>query len=459
MRKDAPSKMQKNPKEGVVQAHPRGFGFVQTEQAERFFMKPAFLRKFLSNDVIGFTVEPGKEAGTWQVAKAWLVQREVGSWLGVLVDTPFGGALECDDPCFVRLQVSVPAAYTSEHVVRVSTPAISGPVPFDNLQNYLKVTVAQELGSRNRENFEQDYALARHRFEPGFSAEVLAECERLASEGAPVFDAASGRVDLQSIAFVTVDSASTKDFDDAVYAEATTSGWRVLVAIADVSHYVKAGSALDQCAKSRGTSLYLPGMTVPMLPRILSAGLCALRAHDARNVVVVEMALDTNARLSDTKVFRAVVRVAENLTYDYVLDVLSKDYKGVDPAPAVFSCLQSLNTVYKTISKDAPPGLQAGPEAAEPVWKQDETGATIEWAVRHDAHKIVECFMLLANKQVAKYLAEKAPVNMFRHQTAPTDLRWQGLTEWAQEQGKKLPATPSRAALNKFLDGMSESEQ
>lgn len=453
--------MQPNSLEGVVQAHPRGFGFVQTEQAERFFMKPALLRRLLPGDTVGFTTEPGKEPDTWQVARIWLLRREVGSWLGVLTQTPTGWTLEPDEPCFVPLRVPAPTVYTTEDVVRITTPALTGPISFGALPTYCDGTVAQELGARQVDGFEQTYALARHRFEPEFSPEILAECEQLAQAQPPAYDPASGREDLQALPFVTVDSATTQDFDDAIFAEATPSGWRVLVAIADVSHYVKAGSSLDLCAQSRGTSVYLPGKTVPMLPRVLSQGLCALRAQVPRYAVVVGMSLNASAELLSTRVFRAVISVAENLTYDYVLDVLSPAPASTRaPSAPVLACLQHLNTIYQEVSKHAEPGLSGGAaEAPEPIWLKDATTDNIAWVVRHDAHKLVECFMLMANRQVAQHLGSLGAVNLFRHQTAPTEQRWQDLTAWAGEQGQALPDKPSRSALSDFLTAMSPEQQ
>lgn len=435
-------------KEGVVQAHQRGFGFVQTNQAERFFVPPAVMRKLLPGDVVTVTLTPGKNPGELQVDQLWLVERAQSTWLGAFKYAPSGNfSFELDDPCFLRMRLAMSASYQEGDVILVSTPELRNrnqkPIALVDLPSQINARMLTSLGSRNRPNFEQDYALAKYKFEPAFSPEAEAQCTEMLSRAAPALGQNTGHTDLTAHPFITIDSSSTQDFDDALCIEATADGFRVLVAIADVSHYVQPGSPLDSCAFSRGTSVYLPGKTVPMLPKGLSAGLCALKANAPRLAVVLELNLDPAGTLQSANTVRALITVRENLTYDYVQQVLLDPTSSVS-SPEVTTCINELGQMHQILLAKAAPNLTAGVESPEPVLSA--TGELV-WVVRHTAHKLVECFMLLANQHVANILIPKLPSALFRHQALPNQQRWDILREWAATQGLALPPAPERAAL------------
>jgi ribonuclease R len=448
--------MEKIEKEGIVYAHMRGFGFVVNGENDRFFTPPPLLRKLLPEDSVIVTVITGKEEGTFQVESAKLTSRNPGIWMGTLKKAKGTWVLEPDDPCFVTIEVTPPSGYTEDQVVCVRTPEIhpTSPVELTALPARLQGELLQVLGPRATEGFEQAYALAKYQFPSEFDAQIESECNQAAAAALNGL-ALEHRADLRELPFVTVDSATTQDFDDALYAEKLNDGWRVMVAIADVSHYVRPGTALDDAAKARGTSVYLPGKTVPMLPRALSAELCALKARVPRYAVVMEIMMNAEGRVHETKTYRAVVHIAENMTYESVFAAMEKE-PAASGTPAM-ACVYALAELYRLRRQYESPALTPGPETPEPVWKLGPNqDYKIDWSSRNEAHKLVEAFMLLANQQVAQKLATSKLATFFRHQALPTMLKWDGLTQWAAMQGYALPPEPSRAALSDLAKALPE---
>lgn len=435
---------------GKVSANPRGFGFATTEDGSEFFLAPSFLRKLLPNDVIEFEVEPGKVAGTFQVASAALVSRQARIWMGTLTMKGSEAYLDADETCFVGIAVPKPSGYVDGDVVAVKTAGVSFTQPraIANLSSVIKGSLSACLGARTREAFDLDYALARAGFDVAFPNDALEECGFLEKMATPESFTANGRLDLSAMPFITVDSATTQDFDDAIYAEPTSKGWLVYVAIADVTHYVQQGSALDTEARRRGTSVYLPGRTVPMLPKVLSANLCALKQGTPRYAVVLKATVTPSGEVLESSLSKALIRVVANRTYDDVAAELEA------PGTVANSCVPALYSVYAALREVAPRTVNAGVEDAEPSYQDVPGQSAIKWVRRNDAHKLVEAFMLLANQEVAKTLKAEGFDKLFRHQPTPSNESWGELNEWAQTAGFTLPEAPSREALGELAESL-----
>lgn len=442
-------------RKGFVHANPRGFGFAITAEGDEFFMSPNFLKKLFHGDEISFTVEAGRAEGTFQVATAALVRRSNNLFLGTLQQRGTSYYLDSDEPCFVGIQVDKPDSYVSGDVVAVTTRGISfnPPKPTRDLPSVLSGLLVSNLGARTRDGFDLDYALVKHGFNEEFPNEVLQECTFLEKSFLKNGIKLDGRVDLSSLDFITVDSASTQDFDDAIYAKAVAQGWEVYVAIADVAYYVPKGSALDREALARGTSVYLPGRTVPMLPKALSANLCALKESVLRCAVVLKALVDGTGNVVTSEVFKAVIQVRKNRTYDDVAAELASSQSGET------SCVPALNAAYQALKSQVPASVNAGVEDAEPGYVKDGDGYSIKWTIRNEAHKLVEVFMLLANQEIAKNLIAKGFHKLFRHQPLPSLEKWAELRLWAQSVGHDLPEAPSREALGELAQSLSLENQ
>lgn len=429
---------------GIVSAHPKGFGFITTEAGEEYFVPPAPMRELMPGDVVEFKLEPGKKPGAVQVAGALVVERRESVWLGSLRFSRGKWLLEPDEPCFAPIVVKGLHYAQEGLVVSVRVPGFKGE---PRKGTPIFAVLERLLGERTRTGFDLDYALARYDFEHHFSDTASQQARQVV---APETGAAApeGREDLRELPFVTIDGESTRDFDDAVFAQALPEGgWRVAVAIADVSHYVPSGSALDRDAAKRATSVYLPGKTLPMLPEELSNGVCSLVPNQDRFAVVLDLTLDAEGRVGTRRVCRAVIRSAQRLTYTEVSRWHAGEFQLL---PTVQPSLLALWAVYDQLAAQRRLRGQLDFDAPEPKVGTTEDGAfTLDWVSRTDAHKLVEELMLLANMSVAMLLSESASA-LFRHQPCPEPADWEQVVAWAATRGIALPAEPSMRALADF---------
>jgi ribonuclease R len=253
-----------------------------------------------------------------------------------------------------------------------------------------------------------------------FSSEVVAEAAAMAH---PVGDVErEGRRDFRHLPIVTIDGETARDFDDAVYVQRLENGrWQLQVHIADVSHYVRRGSALDREARLRGTSVYFPNRAVPMLPEELSNGICSLNPREDRLVMSAIMEIDANGEIVASEFARGVIRSAERMTYTAVNAVLQNDPAAsaqYAPLAAHFRDMRDLALILNarrgrlgSIDFDLP----------EPVIEFDPQGQMtgIVRSERNIAHRLIEEFMLAANQAVARYLESRGIASLHRVHEKP----------------------------------------
>ena len=268
-----------------------------------------------------------------------------------------------------------------------------------------------------------------------FSAEGLALADALPRVVQP--GRFRSRTDLQALSLVTIDGADARDFDDAVYAEATADGgWRLVVAIADVAHYVKPGSALDNDAFERGNSVYLPDRVIPMLPESLSNGLCSLRPNEPRLSLVCDMRISRRGNIDGFEFYDAVICSWARLTYSQVSDYFTRN----DPLPVDKDNSQALKagrTIDATVA-----GVQSNVDELRKVFgallKAREARGALEFetrtgvlslhegrvrdireVVRNDAHRLIEEAMISANVCAAKFISQQDAHALYRVHEPP----------------------------------------
>jgi ribonuclease R len=250
----------------------------------------------------------------------------------------------------------------------------------------------------------------------------------------------SGRVDLRELPLVTIDGADARDFDDAVFTEARGSGWRLVVAIADVSHYVRSHDALDEEAARRGTSAYFPDRVVPMLPEQLSNGLCSLNPGVDRLCMVADMTVDRAGEVSGTRFYRAVMRSHQRLVYEDVQAAHDGERGARQRLRAVLPQLQELYGVYAAL-------LQArerrGALDLELPEVKIELGAhggieRISLRQRTDAHRLIEECMIAANVQAARFLKRHRLPTLYRVHAGPAEEKFEALRLLLQSLGIKV---------------------
>jgi len=247
------------------------------------------------------------------------------------------------------------------------------------------------------------------------------------------------RKDLRPLPFVTIDGENAKDFDDAVYCEARPQGgWRLYVAIADVSHYVKPGSVLDEEAKERGNSVYFPSCVIPMLPEILSNELCSLKPDVDRLAVVCEMVVSPTAKVTRSQFYEAVIHSNARLTYHKVAQWLS-DFKTI--TPNLSSSIQNLYNLYKILLHEKKKRGAIEFETIETRILFDREGKIdrIIPVERTEAHKIIEEIMLLANVTAASFLEKIKLPAPYRIHESPNEPKLLALRDFLKTFGLRLP--------------------
>lgn len=284
-----------------------------------------------------------------------------------------------------------------------------------------------------------------------FPDEVIKEAESFKE---PAEQDREGRVDLRDLALVTIDGEDARDFDDAVYAEKRPGGgYRVVVAIADVSHYVRLDSALNEEAEERGTSVYFPHFVLPMLPEALSNGLCSLNPHVDRLCMVCDLKLSRTGRVTGYEFYPAVMYSKARLTYTQV----GQYFEGAtDAIPKDRDIHKSLNTLFQLyqILKNLRVDRHAMEfETIETYMTFDELGGIKEILprTRNDAHKLIEECMLLANVAAAEYALEHDIPMLYRVHEAPEFSRIQKVKDFVKLLGLPFLTNQLRQIIKKLL--------
>ncbi len=266
-------------------------------------------------------------------------------------------------------------------------------------------------------------AIARFDLPREFDSQVLREAERFGSQ----VDAAESarRVDLRGLPLVTIDGESARDFDDAVYAEAHPDGFRLIVAIADVSHYVRPGTALDAAALERGTSVYFPNRVIPMLPTALSDHLCSLEPHVDRLCMTADMVISRRGLLKSARFYPAVMRSAARLTYTSAQAALiegrpdAREQLGAELVERLLPLVEVYRTLHKARTHRG--ALDFDAAEAEFVIDEAERVRAVELRARNDAHRLIEECMILANVAVARELEQARQPTLYRVHGQPDE--------------------------------------
>ncbi|MGD2118246.1 MAG: ribonuclease R [Chromatiales bacterium] len=283
--------------------------------------------------------------------------------------------------------------------------------------------VIEVLGQHMAPGMETDVAIRSHAIPVEWPEELLEEIASLTPEVPE--KAKEGRTDLRKIPLVTIDGADARDFDDAVYANKTPKGWRLLVCIADVSSYVKPGTALDQEAYKRGNSVYFPNRVVPMLPEVLSNGLCSLNPDVDRLCMTAELNIDDDGNIFRSKFYPAVMRSHARLIYDDVAAMLvDGDEALCAKHEKILPHLHELYALYKVLHKGRQRvgAIDFDTTETRIVFCADKKIDRVEPVIRNDAHRLIEECMLAANVAAARLLLRRQIPALYRnHEPPPPD--------------------------------------
>ncbi len=301
-----------------------------------------------------------------------------------------------------------------------------------------EVRVIERLGDVTGPQAVSLISIHEHEIPVAFPDEAITDAEA----AGPV--TVKGRTDLRSVPLVTIDGADARDFDDAVWAEADADpknpgGWHILVAIADVAHYVRAGKALDRTAEERGNSVYFPDRVVPMLPEALSNGWCSLRPDEERGCLVCEMWLDKDGRRLRHRFLRGIMRSAARLTYEQVQAAVDGAPDEVT-APLLEPVIKPLYGAFSSLLAERESRGTLDLDLPERRVLLDEAGKVkaIEPRARLDSHRLIEEFMISANVAAAITLEEKRQPCMYRVHEGPDPAKVEALREFLDSIGLRL---------------------
>jgi len=306
------------------------------------------------------------------------------------------------------------------------------------------------LGDINAPQAVSLIAIATHDIPNRFNKEALDE----ADTARPV--TLDGRIDMRDLPLVTIDGMDSRDFDDAVYAEKDGAGWRLTVAIADVSHYVKSGSALDKTAYERGNSVYFPDCVVPMLPEALSNELCSLKPQVDRACIAVHLWIDKEGELTRWQFLRGVMRSHARLTYEQVQQAMDGAPDAIT-APLLDTVIKSLYGAFRILLQARSKRGTLELDLPERKIEIDDKGRVKAVKVRErlDSHRLIEEFMITANVAAAAELEGKGGVCLYRVHDKPTELKLEGLRDFLDTLGISL--VPGRQLHPRFLTQILEN--
>ncbi len=299
--------------------------------------------------------------------------------------------------------------------------------------------ITEVLGTYADPGMEIEIALRKHDLPFEFSKAALVENKALPDKVKKAD--LEGREDLRGLPLVTIDGETARDFDDAVFCEKQGRGWRLVVAIADVSHYVKPGMALDKEAMERGNSVYFPRRVIPMLPEKLSNGICSLNPDVERMAMVCDMEISATGKIGKYRFYRAVFRSHARLTYNQVWSWLSGDAQPESDAQrALQPHLQNLYKLYNALHKARGERGAIDFETTETQMLFNDQGKieNIVPVVRNEAHRIIEECMLAANVCASDFLAAHKQTCLYRIHEAPGEEKLKNLRSFLGEFGLPL---------------------
>lgn len=433
--------------EGVLHVHRDGYGFVHplSGEGENVFLPPAEAARALDNDRV--VVEVGGRPGRLEGHLVRVVQRRRELVVGTYRE--LGGRHAVVEPSDSSMQgpIRVPNTQMARDgdLVKVRLGVGSRMLgPGEGLFG----EVAGSLGRPGDPSAEVLSVAYGQGFSDEFPPEVMDEADRVGPAVSEDEGRGEARRDLRTMPLITIDGEDARDFDDAVYAEPYGTGWRLVVAIADVTHYVREGQPLDAEALRRATSVYLPDRVLPMLPERLSNGICSLRPEEDRLCMVADMVFDARAQLRSYELYPGVMRSVARCTYNEVQDVLDgKDVPHRNALRPLFERLLAVSRALRAMRKERG-AIDFDLPEHKVVMGEDGFPDRMEKRERKESHRLIEECMLAANEAVAKFFQDEGLPTVYRFHGEPDEQKLASFAALAQAYGFKM----------RFEDGISSKE-
>lgn len=422
---------------GKVSGHRDGFGFVIRDdgEPEDVYLSAREMRALFDGDRVAVRIKgldrrgraEGElvdvlERGTREVAGQFIRERGIG------IVVPDNAKLSH------RILIPKGEAANAKHGNMVVAEILDYPTHVEQATGRITTII----GNPGEKGIATEIAIHAHAIPFEWPDAVSQEVQGFGSTVSDISH--GGRTELRDVDLITIDGADARDFDDAVYCKKTDTGWRLLVAIADVAHYVSVGSALDKEAIVRGTSVYFPDRVVPMLPEVLSNGLCSLNPKVDRLCMVCDMRVSSGGKVTKATFFEGVMKSKARLTYSQVGDFLSGASETSVPQDLQGS-VRDLHDLYKAFAVAR--GRRGAIEIDLPQtkFKLNDDGEIdcIEVVPRNDAHRLIEECMIAANVEAAKFLKKHRIPGLYRVHPKPDPDRFNDFRLYLVSLGLKVP--------------------
>ncbi|MDA0681441.1 MAG: ribonuclease R [Proteobacteria bacterium] len=421
---------------GKVSGHRDGFGFVARDDlGDDIYLSAREMRSLFDGDRVAIKITGEDRRGRPEGKLVEVLERGVREIAGQFIRERGIGVVIPDNPKVShRVLIAKGAAGNAKHGQIVVVRILDYPTHVEQATG----EIVRIIGHPDDKGIATDIAIQSHAIPTDWPRAVVEQAETF---GANVPSAAKkNRVDLRDTNLMTIDGADARDFDDAVFCEPSGKGFRVLVAIADVAHYVEQGTPLDKQAIRRGTSVYFPDRVVPMLPEALSNGLCSLNPKVDRLCLVCEMRVEPDGKVSKSKFFEAVMRSAARLTYSEVGDFFTGETKDHIPLE-LRKNLEHLHEVYQAFATNRRKRGAVELDIPQTQIEMGKNGSvrSIKAVIRNDAHRLIEECMIAANVQAAKFLRANKIPGLYRVHAKPNPDRFDDLRLYLVSLGLKVP--------------------
>ncbi len=457
---------------GTLTVNPRGFGWIATEGgSDDLWVGNSDFGPAMHRDRVRATIQRGSQGRVRGIVTE-VLERGTHTFVGTYRESRFGGVVHPQDERLPE-RVQVPGLNRRPGSKRGKGEAKDGDLVAAEFLSWPEsaegatAKVLQVFGTDGEAARETDLIV----YDLGLRVRYPKDVERAAEQlpGEITEAIIEARSDLRARPLFTIDPESAKDFDDAVHVGPREGGgWTFTVAIADVGHFVESGSALDEEARARGTSVYLPDRVLPMLPHRISNDLCSLRPLEDRLALVAEFGVTPRGEIDEVELSEAVIHSHGRFTYDLVADMLGM--RGSEPAEgpephfeALRGELEQLRDATRALRRARRQGGYLELDLPEPRIVLDAEGQVeaMRATPRHEAHKMVEEAMLATNIAVAGLFVQQEQASIFRnHDRPPAEalekFRRRAATLGAPLKGKQ---EPTAAALSRYIRGISEHPQ
>jgi len=422
---------------GKVSGHRDGFGFVARDDGEPddVFLSAREMRSLFDGDRVAVRIVGDDHRGRSQGELVDVLERGTREIAGQFIRER-GIGIVIPDNAKLAHRVLIPKgeAANAKHGNMVVAEILDYPTHVEQATGRITTVI----GLPGEKGIATDVAIHAHGIPFKWPDAVRQEVKDFGSEVPE--KSKEGRTELRDVDLITIDGADARDFDDAVYCKKSGNGWRLLVAIADVANYVSIGSALDKEAIVRSTSVYFPDRVVPMLPEVLSNGLCSLNPKVDRLCMVCDMRVSQSGKVTKATFFEGVMKSKARLTYSQVGDFLSGESTTSVPKDLQGS-VRDLHDLYKAFAKQRSRRGAIEIDLPQTKFKLNDDGEIdrIEVVPRNDAHRLIEECMIAANVEAARFLKKHKIPGLYRVHPKPDPDRFNDLRLYLVSLGLKVP--------------------